>query len=617
MNLLLFYLFLLLMAYGPLQDFALAQGNIYKLPELVVTATKTVHTIEDSPVETTVISQEDIENSSALTVSDLLRYTPGFFIRSENIPGISGWRSKLRGLDFNSGYGLILVDGQRIKGGGMGEYGYGLNQVPLELIDHIEIVKGPGSVLYGSDAMAGVVNIITKPIPEMPHLGLYTLLGSHDAKVFDLTAGTPLLDKRAGILLNIDREESDRAKYGAREDDYERNHIFSKIEYSLTNWLKINFAYKWEERDREYADERKTRISPAISLDMPKGGRFKVSGYLYDWDFHHFTPGYTERKGDMYYRQLEGLYTQPIGDIHLLSIGGEYLEEELDYNLANKTIDTKSLFFQDEIRMEAFQHLLSFSLGGRVDDHSVFGSEFSPRLAAMLTLDSSSRIRLMVGRAFKSPTIRQLYYEVPFRHGSYWYKSNPDLKPEYSWGYSVNLEKKFFKKHLFSMSLFRNDIDDMVARVETDDEIDGLPVVSYENINKAYTQGIELNLSLALFEKATLSIDYTFLDTEDKETHKNLTYSPKNTLALRLGYHIDNIGLRLFIGTQFMDKMYKDRENKKEINSYWLTEAKIIEDINSCVSLALELDNLFDSNYGEPERDWLGRTVFFSLKINI
>ncbi|OCC15339.1 TonB-dependent receptor [Dissulfuribacter thermophilus] len=596
---------------------AFGQDKINELPELIVTATKTLHTLEDTPIETTVISREDIDNSNALTVSDLLRYTPGLFIRAEDVPGISGWRSKIRGLDFNNGYGLILVDGQRIKGGGMGEYGYGLNQIPLDLIDHIEIVKGPGSVLYGSDAVAGVINIITKPIPKKPLLSASALYGTHETKIFNLTGGASINRGKAGFLMSLDREESDRSKYGAGDDDYERNHFFTKLTYLPTPDLTLGLTFKWEDRERIYADEKKTRLSPSIQWHLRNGGRLALSGYVYDWDFHHFTPGYTERRGDMYYRQGEVLYSQPLWDSHLITIGGEYLEEELDYNLAQKTIDTRSVLVQDEIEIELADRILSLTLGGRYDDHSVFGSEFNPRLAAMLTVNPSTRIRLLIGRSFKSPTIRQLYYKEPFRHSSYWYKSNPNLSPENSWGYSFGIEKTFMKKHALSLTVFRNDIDDMVARVETDETIDGLPVISYENINKAYTQGIELGLQTVLPFGLDLSINYTFLDTEDKNTHKELTYSPNNTLALRLGYQNKDCGLRLSIGTQFVDDMYKDRDNTKKTDDYWLTEAKIIKDLNSHLSLSLEVDNLFDTNYGEPERDWLGRTIFVSIKTNL
>ena len=90
-----------------------------ELKQTVVTATRTPHLLKNVPVETVVITRKDIERSNAQTVSDLLRDIPGIFIRAENVPGMSAWRAKIRGLDFNSGYDLVLINGQRVKGDGM------------------------------------------------------------------------------------------------------------------------------------------------------------------------------------------------------------------------------------------------------------------------------------------------------------------------------------------------------------------------------------------------------------------------------------------------------------------------------------------------------------------
>ncbi|MCI5143797.1 MAG: TonB-dependent receptor, partial [Candidatus Electrothrix sp. ATG1] len=143
----------------------------HALDEVVVTATRTPHTLKDVPVETVVVNQEDIARSNAQNAMDVLKTVPG--INSsvhDDVFGTYTWRANMRGLNFNDGYGLILIDGQRAMGcgqsGGMGEYGIGLNQLPVDMIERIEVVKGPSSALYGSDAMAGVINIITKETPD-------------------------------------------------------------------------------------------------------------------------------------------------------------------------------------------------------------------------------------------------------------------------------------------------------------------------------------------------------------------------------------------------------------------------------------------------------------------
>ena len=181
----------LLLISGSKGETEIKQG-VWNLEEIVVTATKTPHLLKDVPVETVVITKKEIEQASSQTISDLLRYIPGIFVRGEDVPGITNWRSSMRGLSFNNGYGLILEDGQRIKGGGMGEYGFGLNQIPPQMIEKIEIVKGPTSVLYGSDALVGVVNIITKPAPDKTIYGFEADYGSYYTNMEYLYWGTKI-----------------------------------------------------------------------------------------------------------------------------------------------------------------------------------------------------------------------------------------------------------------------------------------------------------------------------------------------------------------------------------------------------------------------------------------
>ena len=150
----------------------------FNLGHVVVTPTKTKRALADVPVETNLITKREIESSNAQTVSDLLKYTPGLCIgmnKDSDHAGNLHWRTTFRGLRLNEGYGLFLVNGQRVKGGGMGEYGYGINQISPEMIERIEVVKGSGSVLYGSDAMAGVINVITRSIPEKRFFSSYGL----------------------------------------------------------------------------------------------------------------------------------------------------------------------------------------------------------------------------------------------------------------------------------------------------------------------------------------------------------------------------------------------------------------------------------------------------------
>ena len=603
--------------------------DVTKLGVVVVTATRTPHLHEDVPVETVVITKEDIEKSNAQTISDLLSSVPGIFVRAEDIPGASGWRTKVRGLDINSGYGLVLIDGQRVKGGGMGEYGIGLNQIPLEMIERIEIVKGPSSVLYGSDALAGVVNIITKSPPETPRYGFEVASGTHNVWIGDIWFGGKI--GKLGVQINADHEESECGKYGYRSnrrEDYYRDRLDAKFSYDLAEDVKLSLGINLEDWDRarkyesgvkRYTDKKKYRVSPGLEAGFEDGSILKVRGYWYDWDFDSKecggASGFTPLRGDIYYRQGEFQYTKPLTKIHIVTLGSEYLEEELDYSLAHETIKTKSFYFQDEMNFLLWKPF-TVILGGRFDDHSGFGSEFCPKLSFMLEATQKTRVRASVGRGFKSPTIRQLYYETPFQHGDHWIRSNPDLDAEYSVGYSMGIEQRFGEKSVLGLTLFRNDLRDKVTSVETDDVLEDLPVNTYRNVEDAHTQGVEISFKAEIFSCLSAVFGYTYLDTEDEETNKNLTYSPENTFSVRLTYDYNPWGLNIGIGTEYVDKMYKNSQNTKETDDYFLTEAKLIKKLAEYATISVEANNIFDSDYGDPESQWAGPTFLTRLKFS-
>jgi len=581
------------------------RAKAFDLGQVVVTATKTERILADVPVETSLITKEKIENSNAQTVADLLKYIPGIGIgmdKDSDRAGNLNWRATFRGLGLNEGYGLILIDGQRVKGGGMGEYGYGINQIPPETIERIEVVKGPGSVLYGSDAMAGVINIITRPTPEKRFFSSYAGYGTHDASNGGFSFGDKI--SKFGYLLNYNREKSDAGKYGG-EDEYEANFVNSKLSYEFEEGKSLNLGINWDKKSWIYCDWDSIKISPEWQAKFDDGSKFALRGYWYDWDFHHFSPTATELKGDMLYRQIESQYSRLIFNKHMATAGFEFLEEGIEYTLVNKTIDTYSLFLQDEW---AALNNLNITLGMRFDSHSQFGEEVSPRISSLFEITDRTRLRGSVGRSFKSPTIRQLYYNAPFKHGTYYIQSNPNLNPEFALGYSLGIEQEFSDKILAILGIFRNDVDDMVGIYDTGQTYLGKPLKTYKNIAEAYTQGIELELKANITEGLASSLSYGFLDTEDKEAKKELTYRPKHTAGWRVNYHNKKYGFGTNFGLRYVSSMFKDTANTQETNGYFVAEMKFIKEITKYAKVSFEIDNLFDTDYGDPSVDREGRT---------
>ncbi len=568
----------------------------WNLEEIVVTATKTSHLLKDVPVETVVVSKEEIEKMSVQTISDILRYILGVFVRDEDVPGITSWRTTMRGLTFNNGYGLILEDGQRVRSEGMGEYGIGLNQIPPQMIEKIEIVKGPASVLYGSDALVGVVNIITKPAPDKTIFGFEADYGSYYTNMEYIYWGTRV--NKLGMLFQAGREESEMGAYGyksTRDESFKRSTLLSKFAYNISDNLQFNLKISVQEEDRKRTDftkgytrisnDLKYRVSPQLKYIINNNSNFVLSGYWYDWDFrtkeYDGSSGYTPRNGDIYYKEIEMRYIRSLFNKHLFTIGTEYLQEDLDYNLSGKTLNLISSYIQDETQFSLIKPV-KIVIGARIDSHSEYGTEFCPKLSSMISFNQNTKIRVSIGRGFKSPTIRQAYYNEPFQHGSYWYESNPDLKAETSWGYSF-----------------------------------GLPVVTYKNVQSAYTQGIETEIKFAIIEKSLLlTLGYTYLDTKNKDTGKELTYVPHHDLVGHIIFNNKTLGISFDIGLQYASKMYKDIDNIEEIESYSILDMKLIKRVKKRAYLSIEGNNILNSDYGEPDREWLGSTWLVRFKMD-
>lgn len=603
---------------------------VFNLDEIVITGTKTPHALKDVPVQTIVITHGDIEETSAQTVSDVLRTIPGMFVIAENIPGITAWRTKLRGLDLNSGYGLILVNGQRVKGGGMGEYGYGVNQIPLSTIEQIEVIKGPGSVLYGSDAMGGVINIITKAAPQTPIMGMDVAVGSNGTRVGSVYGGTSM--DKLGLFFNASTEQSKVGAFGynsTRNEVYDAKRIDSRLTYEFSDKIKTSLilAVEDQERTRQYKTkdvlrhnwEKKYRIAPSANIDIDKVSSAVISGYYYNWNMNSMesgsdSSGFTPTVGDMFYHNIEGKYTRTIWDGYQLTMGGELLEEKLEYNMANENIGTMSGYAQLEADLT---DTFTVVVGTRYDDHEKYGEYISPKLSFMYHPLEDTTIRGSVGKGFKSPTIRQLYYTELYQHSTYWYQSNPDLDAEESVGYSLSVEQGIGDRFLCEVTLFRNDIKNKVLNIDTGTFQDGLPITTFKNISKAHTQGLEFGLKVILSKGLSGHISYAYTDTEDEDTGKELTYVPTNNITGGLTYDYASWGLTLSANVQYASEVFKDTDNINKTDDYTLVDLKIAKTLGQVFTLSLEGSNIFDSDYGQPERDWLGATYLVRLSMEL
>lgn len=617
------------------------------LEQVVVTGTRTTHTLADTPVETQVIGREEIARTNAQNTADLLKGVPGVSVSAhDDTFGTYTWNARMRGLSINDGYALLLVDGQRVMGsgqsGGMGEYGIGLNQIPVAMIERIEVVKGPGSALYGSDAMAGVINIITRRTPRKQGGGAGVAYGwydirerlkngvveeardtdRHQSQAYGWFGDRPL--DRLGYLLHYSQESGEDS--GEKRIDSDRHSLLAKVDLDPTDRLRL-FA-KGEASDYEKEDDRKEksyRLSAGADWQAAAEHLFSLKGYTYTWDFDHgyLDNTYGHKTGDIAYRQVEGQHTWSASETHTLTTGAEFQRQTIDFRIDNadgstigvtRRVDIASLFLQDEITLGSGGATLV--PGVRYDDHSVFGGEVNPKLSTMYRFSPETTLRASVGRAFKSPTIRQLYYDAPYRHGSYYVQSNPDLRPETAIGYSAGVEHWLKEgSAMGSVGYFRNNVKELVAREETGTLYNGLPLQIYRNIEKASSQGLEVIGRLWPAEGLSLALAYTYTDSENRENGKELTYTPEHQVSLTPAGELKEYGVGLSATLAHSSRQYTNSANTASIGAHTVVDAKIWKILRDNVTLALEADNLFDSDKGDEGNFRTGRTVTAKLDL--
>ena len=483
-----------------------------QLDEVVVTATGTPHTLKDVPVQTEIISRKQIEQLGAASFEDILsQLSAGFDFNA----GDMGSQMTLNGLGNN--YILIMIDGKRLNGDNGGENDLG--RIDPHNIDHIEIVKGAGSALYGSDAMAGVINIITRRhddqalyLENTTRGGSYMDLRQHNSIGFSVGKFTSLTTfqlQHTDGWQNTAEEDPAQTEYHIFDSRnktvnmYTNGQIGQRITYTPSDRLSFEadgylyrkrifrptngrhpscdvntFDMKYRDAGASLGSEYKLKGTDRITLDV-------------SWDRHayyyHYTDTTLEEGYDPngnytpYYpyfpdqehlqsdqqrtmAELKGVFSLPWGN--LLSAGAEYRYDYLHAPMrvkGGRADDwTTALYLQDEY---TGVNWLNVTAGIRLIENKAFGFHATPKISAMFKV-ADLRIRTGWSRGFKSPTPKEQGYHYLRTMGAttFFYMGNPDLKPQTSDYLSAGIE---FSRGGFSASVtgYRNELYNMITLV--------------------------------------------------------------------------------------------------------------------------------------------------------
>lgn len=514
------------------------EDTIHLTDEIVVTGSRTAHRLADSPVATELITRKSIEGSNAKSAADLLEDYPGIDL----VRSFRGAAVRLQGLDAK--HVLILVDGQLLSGRVDGVVD--ISRIAAEDIDHIEIVKGPSSALYGSDAIGGVINIITRRTQsEWEGSGKF-VYGSYNALDIAGSAGFRSKDWNTNFSLGahrIDAFDLDLSDIATSGSAFQKFNIANRSEYKFNEMLSIVGRVDYLHRDAKGIDVSsrgavfdRRNLSEVFSLSLSPTFAFEdLSKLKIVSSFNSYRDQFLrdQRKSsalDSYQEQKEQLsqtsiqYDRLMFENHLFTLGLEGIYENL---LSERIQDGQknrfrsAIFLQDEWNI--FDDPLFVLIPGiRLDLDSVLGLHPTPKIAFRYDPHSTITFRGGYGIGFRSPSFKErlLFFENP--SAGYVVVGNPKLSPETS--QSMNLGVEFRPKTWawFSFNLFHNDIKDLIAATRKSMQSGKIRQYTYANIHSAFTQGLEINSRFQILKGFQGGWGVAFLKAIDKSKNKNL-----------------------------------------------------------------------------------------------
>jgi len=591
-----------------------------KAEEIVVTATRIETASREVGSSITVITSQQIEERQNTTVLEVLRTVPALDVIRSGGPG--GQTSVfIRGAQ--SEHTLVLIDGVEMNDPITPGRSYDFANLTTDNIERIEVIRGPQSTLYGSDAIGGVINIITKRgkgrlqgfmSAEGGSFNTWREKGgfsggnqwtnysfgihhwdtdgisaanekdhNHERDNYENTSisarlgVTPTENFDADLILRYINANADIDNSGGMGGDDPNNKADLKQLFLRTQARLFLFNELWEQKlgfsltdlDRDYSND--------IDWDHPLDlDRSSYEGEIYKFDWQHNL--YLHKTNTMTFG-IENEEEKGESQYYSESAWGPYAD-----SFQEKTARTTGYYLQDQIKLWDSWFT---TLGLRIDDHSRFGTETTYRItSAYLIHRTGTRLKGSFGTGFKAPTLYHLYSQY----------GEKNLDPEESIGWDIGIEQSIFHDKLsLGLTYFNNDFDDLI------DFESGTS--RYINVAEAQTQGIEIFASLRPIDDLTFLASYTYTDTEDKETGKDLLRRAQNKFALNVNYQFmdqGNVNLNLVYAGKRDDNDYSNwPATRVELDNYVLIDLAASYDITGNIQIFGRVENLLDEDYEE------------------
>ena len=626
------------------------------LNQVVVTGTGTHRRLKDTPVPVEVISSNDLKNAGVTTLQNAVTMlAPSFSFETTPMANYT----TMNGM--SNEHLLVLVDGQKLAGNISGATD--ISRINMNNVKRIEILKGAASSLYGSDAIGGVINIITETPKNSINASSYTKyekynqleqnvtadfttkkFGSYSSYTYRQSDGWQLCDSAVTIKNGIAGKPFKTVRNAS--DKFSSNIFNQKFIFNPTKSLSlyVNGSFYNNSIDRPSTTVDKSGYEYNLysqTYNFGIGGKYLLGGSdyisldLYNDNYknqnEYIVDTKTYKKGDKALNQkqhywssnLKGVFK--LGSYNKLVAGTENIKENLenpDALAEKKSVYTLSLYAQDEFKIKNFQAVA----GGRYTYHQKFGSRFTPKISLMYTMGPVNT-RISYASGFRAPSLKELYYIK--EKGSSISLGNPNLNPEKSNYYSINFE---YIHNLFSASVtgYINEVKDLINLVTLKNPQSEIPNYDpkytykrYENVSKAKIKGLDFNIKGYVGAGLTIGGGYSYTYARDNETHTNLLRSIRHSGNVNMNWE-HNWGLynlNLNLAGHLQSKRFEDAQEDAPGFSTWNFAVRNTLHIkNFTIEPSVGINNLFnykDNRYYGFYYSTLspGRTIFVSLLI--
>jgi len=585
---------------------------------VVVTANRVPTKISETAANVTVITAEDIANQHYSDVAEALRHVNGVVVTEASMS-----RQDIVRIDGDDRV-IVMIDGRRMnmdKGAATGRAGIDLKTIAsMTNVERIEIVKGAGSVLYGSDAVGGVINIITQKGKGKASSTLDIRAGSWGTSKVDLT--TQGSENNWSWFVTAGSQSQDYMRYKNYKNnstekmdnsDYTKDNATFRLDKKIDERSSLTFNYEhmtdesgqWYQApgytgyygvSNHYLSDSMTKLANNWALSYNYKEDRSLPSHIRYYN-NYTTQGFNDVDGGSgyahYTNKMQGVDWQEawqVDEKNKIVAGTEWRETEVDNgaihggNYVNKKLGNKAVFIEDTIQLD---DKLSFVPGVRHDEHSMFGGKTTSKAALNYKVNDSSNIYISWGQIFNAPNADDLYWNDP----AYFMYGNPNLRPETGKKTTIGFNTKLNEKTSLNMSIFKSEIKDAIGWIYDSSTYITMP----QNANQQTKKGFDLSVNHKVNDNLSIDTGYSYIKTETKVEKDSYKWDENNSRPN--GYRI---------GINYNDEKWSNsligsagtgRSSRYYTSNYWIWDANINYKMNSMMTAYLKVNNITNRAY--------------------